>query len=139
MKKLPEVLRFVEEYSIKYRNKHLKKFDISNPYDLFPSENSEYIGWPSEWPNNDKHGVYLIMDKEFNVIYIGESANIGKRLGNYFQYSDDKSCKIVPSDWSVKPKYICTIAVDSQTWFERLSLEEFLIYNTQPIDNKKSK
>ncbi|QXP68636.1 GIY-YIG nuclease family protein [Polaribacter sp. AHE13PA] len=134
---LNNVLKLVNEYSEKYRGKNLEKLSISNTYDLFPKTKESY-GWFNEWPNNGKYGVYLIMDKDKNVIYIGESSNIGNRLSDYFQYSEDKSCKIIHK-WSTTPKYVCTIAVDSKTWFERLALEEFLIFNVQPIDNIKSK
>ncbi|SDX55163.1 GIY-YIG catalytic domain-containing protein [Lutibacter oricola] len=137
MKKLKDVIEKVGEYSEKYRAESLEKFEISGVYDLFP-ESIGSNGWPSEWPNNGKYGVYLIMDKDENVIYIGESKNIGKRLSNYFQYSKDNSCKIMHK-WSVMPKYVCTIAINSKTWFERLALEEFLIYYAQPVDNKKGK
>ena len=79
------------------------------------------------------------MDKDENVIYIGESKNIGKRLSDYFKYADDKSCQIMHNNWSKAPKYVCSIAVPGETWFERLALEEFLIYNVKLIDNIKSK
>ena len=134
---LIDVLELVNEYSEKYRGKNLGKFKISNIYDLFPDSKDTY-GWFHEWPNNGRYGIYLIMDKDHNVIYVGESTNIGNRLGNYFQKLEDKSCKIV-HNWHKTPKYVCTIAVPTETWFERLALEEFLIYNVQPIDNKKSK
>lgn len=134
---LNKVLELVNEYAVKYRSKNLGKFDISDIYDLFPDSKDTY-GWFNEWPNNGRYGIYLIMDKDKNVIYVGESSNIGKRLSNYFQISEDKSCKII-HEWIKKPRYVCTIAVPSETWFERLALEEFLIYNVQPIDNKKSK
>ena len=134
---LKDVLELINEYSEKYRGENLEKFIISDIYKLFP-ESSDCYGWPNEWPNNGRYGVYLIMDIDQNVIYVGESSNIGNRLSDYFQYSEDKSCKII-HNWSATPKYVCTIAVPSETWFERLALEEFLIYNVQPIDNKKSK
>lgn len=130
-------LELVNEYSEKYRGKHLGEFKISAIYDLFPDSKDTY-GWFHEWPNNGKYVIYLIMDENQDVIYVGESTNIGNRLGNYFQKSEDKSCKII-HNWDKIPRYVCTIAVPSETWFERLALEEFLIYNVQPIDNKKSK
>lgn len=136
---IDKVLEFVAEFSEKFRGKNLKEFEKSKNYDLFP-ENDDTYGWRTgEWPNNGRYGVYLIMDKDENVIYIGESKNIGKRLSDYFKYADDKSCQIMHNNWSKAPKYVCSIAVPSETWFERLALEEFLIYNVKPIDNIKSK
>ena len=132
-----EVLKLVDTFSKEYRGRNLKPFTISENYDLFSTSSDSY-GWTHEWPNNGRYGVYLIMDKDENVIYIGESRNVGKRLGSYFQKSGDSSCEIV-NDWSEKPKYVCTIAVEAETWFERLALEEFLIYYAKPEDNKKGK
>lgn len=137
--KINKVLELVDTFSKKYRGQGIEGLERSENYDLFPKNADTYGWWTGEWPNNGRYGVYLIMDKDKNVIYVGESTNVGKRLGDYFQKLDDKSCKIVHDSWSRKPKYVCTIAVPSETWFERLALEEFLIFNVQPVDNKKSK
>ncbi|MDX8558684.1 GIY-YIG nuclease family protein [Elizabethkingia sp. HX CGY] len=140
--KLNEVLSFVKTYSIEYRNPNLPDFEISQIYDLFPERNSfdENINWPAEYFHNGRYGIYLILNIEYDVIYIGKAKNIGKRLGAYFGTNkEDKTCLIKHTNWSSNPKYLCTIAVDDEIWFEALSLEEYLIWNTQPIDNKLSK
>ncbi len=139
--KIEEVLKHIIEYQEKYRNSDLKDFEISPIYDLFPDKNTnkEFQEWPETYKHNGRYGVYLIIDNDFDVIYIGESSNIGKRLGDYFGYCEDKSCLIKHNNWSKKPRYICSIAVQNHTWFERLSLEEYLIYTTKPTDNIKSK
>ncbi|WP_120170586.1 GIY-YIG nuclease family protein [Thermohalobacter berrensis] len=41
-----------------------------------------------------KTGVYLIRDKYNNIIYIGKSKNIRKRVKQYFQPSRKVSTKI---------------------------------------------
>ncbi len=138
--KLTEVKKLIEEYQEKYRHTNLAKFDISSIYDLFPDKNTnkEFQKWSETYQHNGRYGVYLIMNDNFEIIYVGESNNIGKRLGNYFGYDSKKDC-LIKQTWSEQPRYICTIAIDNETWFERLALEEYLIYHIQPIDNVRSK
>lgn len=139
--KIAEVKKLIQDYQLNYRNPKLKEFKISHIYDLFPNENTDenFQKWSETYYHNGRYGVYLILNNNFEVIYIGESSNIGKRLGDYFGYCEDKSCFIKHNNWSEKPRYICSIAVESETWFERLSLEEYLIYKIKPTDNIKSK
>lgn len=139
--KLDKVKLLIEEYQLKFRNPNLSEFEISPIYDLFPTEDisKDFQKWADTYYHNGKCGVYLILNDKFEVIYVGESLNIGKRLGYYFGYREDKSCLIKHNFWSENPRYVCSIAVENNTWFERLGLEEYLIYKIQPIDNDKGK
>jgi hypothetical protein len=139
---IEKVIEFIEKYTLDFRNPNLKEFEKSPFYDLFPDENTsnEFLKWPNEYYHNGRFGVYLILDDVFDVIYVGKANNIGKRLGSYFKYNkQNKTCLIRHDSWKKKPKYIFSIAVENETWFECLSLEEYLIWNIQPIDNKRSK
>lgn len=138
---IKEVIKLIKEYQYRYRNPLLKEFDISPIYDLFPDENTDknFQKWSEKYHHNGRYGVYLILNDKYEVLYVGESSNIGKRLGDYFGSCEDKSCFIKHNTWRDKPRYICTIAVENNLWFERLSLEEYLIYKIQPIDNKQGK
>lgn len=140
---LEEAKKIIQDYKINFRNPNLKDFDESPIYDLFPDDsiNISFLKWPDEYFHNGRFGVYLILDDNYDVIYIGKANNIGKRLGSYFMYKSktDRSCSIRHESWKKKPKYIYSIAVENETWFECLSLEEYLIWRIQPIDNKRSK
>ncbi|QNM86853.1 GIY-YIG nuclease family protein [Polaribacter pectinis] len=139
---IEEAKELVKKYELDFRNPKLEGFEISKNYDLFPDKSSDKYAskWPDKYYHNGRFGVYLILDEKLEVIYVGKANNIGKRLGSYFMYNkDDKSCLIRHDSWKKRPKYICSIAVSDKTWFECLSLEEYLIHNIKPIDNIRSK
>lgn len=136
MAKLNEVIDKIHFYERQYRNQELAKFLISDLYDLFPA-NSEVYGWPKCYPFVDRAGIYLLMDDEENVLYVGKSSvAIGSRLGSYFCYdADRKSCHIQSPYWTVRPRYIVAVAVPVDSAFECASLEEYLLNNIQTSDN----
>ncbi|MFV0211427.1 GIY-YIG nuclease family protein [Empedobacter falsenii] len=137
---IAEGLELVEQFKHQFRNPNLEDFEVSPIYDLFPDTNTnpQFQKWPEEYQHNGRYGVYFILDSEDTIIYIGKANNIGKRLGNYFKYDSNKNCEIIHENWSKKPKYLLTVAVPNKTWFECLALEEYLIWEISPIDNKRS-
>jgi len=72
---LLDVRTKIRLYNKKYRHPDNRPLEISKKYDLFPSrkiESSNFIGWPSQYPHADRQGVYLICDKNQQVLYIGK-------------------------------------------------------------------
>lgn len=135
-------LELVEYYKLHFRNTNMQDYEISPIYDLFPNINSkeEHQKWPQEFLHNGRYGIYFILDEEYTIIYIGKANNIGQRLNSYFKYdSNKKGCEIISEYWTKNPRFILTVAVPNSTWFECLSLEEYLIWEISPIDNKRSK
>ena len=67
---------------------------------------------------------------------MGKDAELGRRLGTYFQYAQDRTCRIVDdSSWHPHtPMYVFTVALERA--FEAPSLEEFLIGEAKPLLNK---
>ncbi len=98
---LDEVMKLFHIYESMHQNpsSNLSKFTISDLYALFPERdfdnNQRTIKWAKDerFPSADKAGVYLICDKDLNVIYIGRSKRLGQRLYGYFSGTDN--CKIV--------------------------------------------
>lgn len=137
MKKyLKDAKQLVNKYNRDYRT----EFELEKKYDLFP-ENDEVYGYnPSnEWPGNHKSGVYLILDKYEEVIYVGQTTSFGYRFYQYFKPAGDHGVKYSDA-WKGKPRYIVAIPVpDQDKKYERLSLEEYLIENLNPIDNTRGK
>lgn len=128
----------IDTYHRTYRHPSLIEPQVSGLYSLFPHErpgSSHELCWPKTWPNADRPGVYLIFSKELELLYIGKAAVIGSRLGVYFQYDHDglRGCKVV-HDWSVPPALVVTVALGEA--FEAPSLEEYLITELNPPDNK---
>ena len=71
-------------YEEKYRHPNLTRFLVSNKYDLFPEKENTENCWPQCYPYADRPGVYLIMDGNENVLYIGKSSvAIGGRLWKF--------------------------------------------------------
>ena len=104
----------------------------SEIYALYPQDN-EY-GWPAEYPNSRHAGIYAMLDKNKNVIYIGKSNNIGYRMSSYFAYDENKGCKL--KDSRVEGvAYIITFATKDNEKYACSSLEEFLISELSPQCN----
>lgn len=90
--------------------------------------------WPATWINSGKAGVYMFLDENLEVAYIGKSNHFGYRLSNYFAY-DNKKCK-AKHTWITIPRFVVTIAVPDNSRFECTSLEEFLLSKIVTTDNK---
>lgn len=106
-------------------------------------------------------GVYVISDNNNEIIYIGESSNVGKRyethgkdtyfsafrrnlgtklLGFQLKERNGKKRYFDPNEDSQVDDYIRNCKVILQiVSFGRYELEEYLIRTVQPILNKKSK
>lgn len=106
---------------------------------LFPNE-GEY-GYNDEWPGNKHAGVYFVIAQDGDLLYVGESQQIGRRLYEHFPpicSSSTLKCYIKET-WHKRPYYLyVAIAPDDATW-ERLSLEAFLIQTLNPSDNSRGK
>lgn len=133
--KTHKIIELIDQYSEKYRGPNLEKFEIGNQYFLFPnSEIQNKSGWPKKWQFCGNAGVYLFIDKNDEVIYVGETTHFGNRFGSYFSGKIDNLLK---HNWSSKPHSVLQIKVPSESSFERLALEEYLIKKTNPLENKR--
>ena len=116
-----------------FSNRYSVNFSESGIYSLFPQE-GEY-GWPDPWCNGPSPGVYILLNSNEEVIYIGEAVTIGKRLGDYFRYDENNNCMI--KDVSKKDsKYVVSFALTKEEQYMRYSLEQFLIGELNPPLNK---
>jgi len=102
---------------------------ISSRYDLKSD-------WPKTWPDNEKPGVYLLLDEQTNILYVGKSSVcIGSRLNAHFHYGAKREC--VPySDQLSSIRFIWTIGFSADNWFLSTALEEYLIAELDPDFNK---
>ncbi|MDE6198504.1 MAG: GIY-YIG nuclease family protein [Muribaculaceae bacterium] len=129
---LEKALKLVSNYNIRYNT----MFKPSHQYKLHPLE-GEYGIIDNEWPCNHKAGVYLILDKNNVVIYVGQSSSLGYRFYQYFNPTD--KIKPVRHKWKGTPDSIIAFSASDTAAYERLSLEEYLIYELSPLDNKRAK
>lgn len=120
----------------KYNEKYITNFELGKEYALYPESDDEY-GFKDCWPCNEQAGVYLILDENKEVIYVGQAKILGIRFYYHFKPVDGKC--VLRGQWRKKPKYIVALPAPDDAKYERLSLEEYLIQNLQPIDNTLGK
>lgn len=115
----------VDVFNKKYRRPH---FDISLT-ELRDISNEEFASWPS----NESPGVYIFLDVDKNITYIGKASlqGIGYRLNQRF---DTKwNPKKPESEGCV---YITTIALAEESFFEAPAIEEYLLKHLKTRSNK---
>jgi GIY-YIG catalytic domain len=131
------LLDAISAYHDNYRLPRLEHPDVSGVYALFPddpvSAHAQYR-WPQTWPHSDRPGIYLILDGDRRLRYVGKANRIGARLSAYFQYSKDtRGCHIAHTTWKSRPMFVVTVALGKP--FEASAFEEYLISALQPEEN----
>jgi hypothetical protein len=140
MNKLRDAADAIARYERTHRHPDRPALAVSPRYSLFPELAEPGPRWPDSWPNAGNRGVYLMLDAEESVLYVGKASvnsSLGARLGAYFQYGDDRRCKFRFQDYWLPliPTYVVTIAVPDDSPFEAPALEEFLIRELGPPRN----
>ena len=133
----------VNTYTKKFRGINLEPFELGPLYDLFPCKDTNNLnaklGWNQTWPSNGKPGIYVFLSENGEVLYVGKSSSnstVSARLSAYCAYGEDKKCKLKHDSWKVEPRYVWIVGVPNITWFEAAALEEYLIRNLSPSENK---
>lgn len=106
---------------------------IHQPYDTIGDYKRQ-----KEWGSAAASGVYVFYSEGMELLYIGESVNIGSRLAHYFQYAENGSGKAV-SQKSKDVRWVVTIGLVDDYWFLAPALEHYLIYELKPKRNKTLK
>ena len=120
----------ISELNDNFRRPGLPALEFSLPlYDLKSD-------WTKTYPNADGPGVYVLLDGNQVVVYVGKasfSATIGSRLGNHIvRDSNGEPCVSNPAWESAHIRYISTIGLPIVHAFEAPAIEEFLITRLQP-------
>ena len=86
----------------------------------------------ASWPHADSPGVYVMLDQDLNLLYIGKAscgANIGSRLGKYF----DKTGRTrLGMEKFANVKFVSALHLPSDRAFEAPAIEEYLISQLNP-------
>jgi hypothetical protein len=138
MTKLKDGIKEIEFYQKNFRNSNLEKFEISDLYDLFPEKETNLTiekSWPDKWNFCGEAGVYMFLDENLEIAYIGKTNHFGNRFGSYFSNNDEKKCNLKDT-WKTIPRYVINVAVPSDSKFESSSLESFLLSKIVTTDNK---
>lgn len=132
MKKLDKLKEIINKMNNDYPRPKMEPLAISELYDLAND-------WPKkEWPNSKQAGVYVFLDQNLNMLYVGKAScsnNIGSRLGGYFKYGENIQTKTKDPLHEIV-RYVITVAVPEDHSFEAPAIEEFLITNLHPPLNK---
>ena len=137
MTKLKEALLEIEIYEENFRHPKLEELRISNLYDLFPEKETKHevaSSWPKPWFYCGEAGIYMFLNENLEIAYIGKTNHFGNRFGSYFSYDDKKNCNL-KHNWKTIPRYVITVAVPSSSKFENSSLESFLLSRIVTTDN----
>ena len=123
-----KINELLHRYHVTYRHPTLRPLVLSEIYSLHPEtiDAAKSLQWPAIWPGCGDPGVYLILDAEMNLLYVGKASmshNLAGRLSKYFQYAKDDSrrCHVLHV-WSATPTFVLTIAVDADKEFEAPAL-----------------
>jgi len=134
---LEKALEEIKFYENNFRHPNLDKLKISGYYDLNPEKETKLEiekSWPNEWIFCGEAGVYVFLDENLEIAYIGKANHFGERFGGYFSSSDEKKCNLKHT-WKTTPRYVVTVAVPQTSKFENSSLEGFLLSKILTSDN----
>jgi excinuclease UvrABC nuclease subunit len=130
MKKHTDLQIALEQFNRDYPRPNIEPLELTPPLDIISAPKAS-------WPSNEHPGVYLLMNAEMEILYVGKascSSIIGAALQQHFnarwQPIDDKSrgCR-----------YVTTIALPKDRHFEAPAIEEFMIKELDPPRNKQGK
>ena len=115
-----------------YEDRFCVRFTPTVIYALYPKE--EY-GWPQPWPNPDSAGIYIFLDSNKTIVYIGKASQMGARLSHYFGYGENAKC-ILKDKRIDDISYVQCYSCSQEEPYACLSLEEYLISEMNPKYNK---
>lgn len=128
---MEEIKQALEKFKRDYRRHDLPPLELSGLYALFPQQKTDVEvqkSWNDIWPDAGRAGVYFIFGEKVNLLYVGKSQFLGRRLTEHFGYdSATEGCRINEQGWKEHPMYVATVAVPMDLTYEKGALEEFLI------------
>jgi len=111
-----DLKRVLDEFNNKHQRPH-GKLALTSLFDISTQPRT------ASWPSNGKPGVYVFLDSDKFITYIGKASdNIGSRLSARFYVSWESKAKE-----SSDCKYITTIPLPEDVWFEAPAIEEYLL------------
>ena len=116
-----------------YEDRFCVRFTPTVIYALYPKE--EEYGWPQPWPNPDSAGIYIFLDSNKTIVYIGKASQMGSRLSHYFGYGENAKC-ILKDKRIDDISYVQCYSCSPEEPYACLSLEEYLISEMNPKYNK---
>lgn len=104
----------------------------------WPTNYGDVLRSPTDEAVNLGAGVYLHFDANDTLLYIGKAVSIGTRLGAYFQYDEQRACKII--DIALEESHgVRCVPLDEEIAFLAPAIELFLIQHLSPPVNRQGK
>lgn len=131
-----QITKALEEYNSRYNT----QFRLGDKYALFPN-GDEYGYKEDEWPGNNHAGVYFVLSEDYQLLYVGQSKDLGLRCYQHFPPKKGQNNIVctISEIWSKQPYFLYVATAPDNAIWERLSLEEFLIQILKPTDNTLGK
>lgn len=133
---MKRLLAALAQFNNSFPRPGMAPLTLSEPYVLG-------VDWPKEeWPGSRLPGVYVFLDSDDTVLYIGKAScghTVGHRLGAYFQRDQNKTGVIAVDPKAELVTHVLVISVPADRAFEAAAAEEFLIREFCPPRNEKGK
>jgi excinuclease UvrABC nuclease subunit len=134
MATLNDLKREVNKLNHNFPRPGIPHLSVSTLFDL----RTQYS---QKWPNAEFPGVYILFDKNKEVLLIGKascSRTLGDRLGEKLRWKDKKIGKGGHLN-NPDIRYLATIRVPIDNAFEAPAIEEYLLKKLRPSLNKQCK
>ncbi len=128
-KRLVDLESAISDLNTRYPRPGIPALSLSDEF-LIPEDCVE-----GRFPNADLPGVYAFLDHNQELLYIGSSIGLGRRLGDGYigRVGEIKDAKIKGA------KSLRTIGVPKEHFFEAMAIEAFLIRELAPPRNTNLK
>lgn len=131
MKTLAEVRVSINNFNRDFPRPKILPITLSDPVEL-------KLGYLKMLPDSSHAGVYIFLTADNHVMYVGKASagsTIEARLRSHF--SRCGQLKVTQKKiWSQIPKSVAIISMPKGHDFESPAIEEFLILECNPPDNK---
>ena len=141
MASLTDARERLKEYEAQHPYPESQKLEVSGLYSFLPAgaDDAEQVAVGrlrngEAYPNWDRAGVYLFLDRSMQVLYVGKTDLFAKRFDQHVHGKDVPRWQGL---WTVEPSYGVTVAVPAGTPTEEVfCLERFLIASLRPPNNQ---
>jgi len=119
MKDLKRIENAISLLNTEFPRPSMPLLSVGHPYCLSRD-------WPGPWPGAGQPGVYILLDSEGGVLYVGKAScnvRLGDRLGHYFKYGEDRSWRSRYQCYAAT-RYVITVPLPTGRAFEAPAIED---------------
>ncbi|WP_233882089.1 GIY-YIG nuclease family protein [Paraburkholderia flagellata] len=98
---------------------------LSEPYRIVEDAHTSF-------PNSSYAGVYFMFDRIGRLLYIGQSAGLGTRIGSHFGWNENRTAGVAREARFQEVHHIRTIGLPPENAFEAPAIELWFIQRLNP-------